>query len=266
MARSITQRSRASAASLHGFACLVRKRLARYPRRVLGRADVPDAAEPSANVLETTTEDDAAEFSLRADASFRLSEIDDAEDDNPIDESEVPDLDICAGQTCGRLPMQSDALLVGRRVFQETEMQPWTCAGYSVRDPCVLLGIAEGVPGPPRPNAVAKFLLRAVGELDGCDAEPPHPLDEEVLRGAHKMLCEEAVLRGFAGGAARVALAEVRTDRVVTLYTAPAGIFLIDRRSGEVTPLATRGRAAAGDAPTRGDRREQGRGGDGARR
>jgi hypothetical protein len=116
----------------------------------------------------------------------------------------------------------------------------------------VLLGIAEGIPGLPRPNAVAKFLLRAVAELDGCEEYPPRPLDKGVLRAAHRLLCEEADLRRFVRGAARVALAEVRIDRVVTLYTAPAGIFLVDRRTGEVTPLAATGRTAVGDAPTRG--------------
>ena len=40
--------------------------------------------------------------------------------------------------------------------------------------------------------------------------------------------------------------------RVTALYTAPAGIFLVDRRSGEVTPLATRGHTDIGDAPRRG--------------
>jgi hypothetical protein len=240
-----------TSAAVHGFARWVRERLARYPRRVPGRADVPDATEPSDNVPETTTEDDAADSPLGAGASFGLSEIDDAKDDDPTDEAEPPDLGICVGQTCGRLSVQSVALLVGNRVFQEKEMRPWTCTAYTVRDPCVLLGIAEGVPGLPRPNAVAKFLLQAVAELNKCDAEPRHPLDEEVLRGAHKMLCEEADLRRFAGGAACVALAEVRIDRVVTLYTAPAGIFLVDRRTGEVTSLATRGHTAAGDASTR---------------
>jgi hypothetical protein len=116
----------------------------------------------------------------------------------------------------------------------------------------VLLGIAEGIPGLPRPNAVAEFLLRAVAELDRCNEDPPHPLDEGVLRAAHRLLCEEADLRRFVGGAARVALAEVRIDRVVTLYTAPAGVFLVDRRSREVTPLATTEHTAIGDAQTRG--------------
>ena len=39
---------------------------------------------------------------------------------------------------------------------------------------------------------------------------------------------------------------------MTALYTAPAGIFLVDRRSGEVTPLATRGHTDIGDAPRRG--------------
>jgi hypothetical protein len=38
---------------------------------------------------------------------------------------------------------------------------------------------------------------------------------------------------------------------VVVLHTAPAGIFLVDRQSGEVTSLAKRGHTAAGDAPMR---------------
>ena len=115
-----------------------------------------------------------------------------------------------------------------------------------------MLGIAEGVPGLPCPNAVAKFLLCAVAELDGCDEDPPRPFGVEILRAAHRLLCEEADLRRFVGGAARVALAEVRIDRVTALYTAPAGIFLVDRRTGEVTPLATTEHTAIGDAQTRG--------------
>lgn len=57
----------------------------------------------------------------------------------------------------------------------------------------------------------------------------PTPLDEEILRAAHRMLCEEPELRRFAGGAARVALAGgVRLDRVVSLYTAPGAIDRVD--------------------------------------
>jgi hypothetical protein len=78
----------------------------------------------------------------------------------------------------------------------------------------------------------------------------PTPLDEEILRAAHRVLCEEAELRRFAGGAARVALAEVRL--VVTLFTAPARIFLIDRRSGECSPLTNQRATAAEDTPMRG--------------
>ena len=239
-------------AALNSFARLVRERLAQYPKRRLDQADSPSAAEPADNGAETAPTDQPNAALIQPSDSRESPDIADREDADSIEEPDFPDLYICVGQSRGRLPVQSDALLVGGRVFQEKAMQPWTSAGYSVREPCVLLGIAEGVPGLPRPNAVAKCLLQAVAELDGCDEEPLRPVADEILRSAHKMLCEEADLRRFAGGAARVALAEVRIDRVVTLYTATAGIYFVDRRSGEATPLATRGHTPIGDTPTRG--------------
>jgi len=243
--------SECTSAALNSFASLVRERLARYPRRRLDQADPQNAAEPADNGVEAGPTAEPNEALIQPSDSRESPDIDDWAAADSIEEPDVPDLDVCVGQSRGRPPVQSDALLVGGRVFQEKAMRPWTCAGHSVRDPCVLLGVAEGVPGLPRPNAVAKFLLRAVAELDGCDEDPPRPLDEGVLRAAHRLLCEEADLRRFAGGAARVALAEVRIDRVVTLYTAPAGIYLVDLRSGEVTPLAITEHTAIGDAQTR---------------